>query len=118
MACQLREMQSQGVIELCSSPWASPVVLVRKKDGSMRLPVTINYRHLNLVTKPDVFLLSRMDYLLDQLGKSKFFTTLDLASGYWQVKVHPGSREKESLSLIRGSMSLGSCLLACGISRG
>ena len=92
VARQLREMQSQGVIEPSTSPWASPVVLVRKKDGSLRF--CIDYRHLNLVTKPDVFPVPRMDDLLDELGQSKFFSTLNLASGYWQVKVHPDSREK------------------------
>ena len=59
VARQLQEMQSQGVIEPSSSPWASPVVLVRKNDGSLRF--CIDYRHLNLVTKPDVFPLPRMD---------------------------------------------------------
>ena len=99
VARQLREMQSQGVIEPSSSPWASPVVLVRKKDGFLRFCID---RHLNLVTKPDVFPLPRMDDLLDQLGQSKFFTTLDLASGYWQVKVHPGSREKTAFITHQG----------------
>ena len=66
VARQLDEMQSRGVIQPSSSPWATPVVLVRKKDGSLRF--CIDYRHLNLVTKPDVFPLPRMDDLLDQLG--------------------------------------------------
>ena len=94
------EMQSQGVIEPSSSPWASPVVLVRKKDGSLQF--CIDYRHLNLVTKPDVFPLPRMDDLLDQLGQSKLFSTLDLASGYWQVKMHPDSREKTAFITHQG----------------
>ena len=76
------------------------MVLVRKKDGSLRF--CIDYRHLNLVTKPDVFPLPRMDDLLDQLGQSKFFSTLDLASGYWQVKVHPDSREKTAFITHQG----------------
>ena len=49
---------------------------------------------LNSVTKADTFPLSRIDDLLDQLGKAKFFTTLDMASGYWQIRVHPDSQEK------------------------
>ena len=100
VARQLENMQSQGVIQPSSSPWASPVVLVRKKDGSLRF--CIDYRHLNLVTKPDVFPLPRMDDLLDQLGQSKFFSTLDLASGYWQVKIHPDSREKTAFITYQG----------------
>ena len=97
---QLSKMQSMGVIRPSCSPWASPVVLVRKKDGSLRL--CIDYRHLNDKTKSDVFPLPRMDDLLDQLGKSKFFSTLDLASGYWQVQVHPDSREKTAFITHQG----------------
>lgn len=100
VARQLQEMQTQGVIEPSCSPCASPVVLVRKKDGSLRF--CIDYRHLNLVTKPDVFPLPRMDDLLDQLGRSKFFSTLDLAHGYWQVKMHPDSCEKTAFTTHQG----------------
>ena len=88
----LSTMLRTGVIQPSQSPWASPVVLVRKKDGSLRF--CIDYRPLNSVTTPDLFPLPRIDDLLDQLGRSKFFSTLDLAAGYWQVKVEPGSREK------------------------
>ena len=100
VAKQLNEMQSKGIIQPSSSPRASPVVLVRKKDGSLRF--CIDYRHLNLLTKPDVFPLPHMDDLLDQLGQSKFFSTLDLASGYWQVKVHHDSREKTAFITHQG----------------
>ena len=88
------------MIEPSSSPWASSVVLILKNDGSLRF--CIDYRHLNLVTKPDVFSLPQMDDLLDQLGQSKFFSTLDLASGYWQVKMHPDSREKTAFIAHQG----------------
>ena len=75
IAHQLRSMQDQGVIQPSSSPWASPVILVRKKDGSLRF--CIDYRNLNSVTKGDTFPLPQIDDMLDQLGKSKFFSTLD-----------------------------------------
>ncbi len=68
-------------------------MLVKKKDGSLRF--CIDYRELNSITKADVFPLPRIDDLLDQLGESKFFSTLDLASGYWQVQVHPDTVEKK-----------------------
>ena len=89
VARQLREMQNNGVIQPSSSPWASPVVMVRKKDGTHRF--CVDYRQLNAVTKADTYPLPRIDDLLDQLGECKYFTTLDLASGYWQIRVQEQS---------------------------
>ena len=100
VAHQLRAMQDTGVIRPSSSPWASPIVLVRKKDGSLRF--CIDYRALNAVTKADTFPLPRIDDLLDQLGKSKYFSTLDLAAGYWQVRVHSDSQEKTAFITHQG----------------
>ena len=88
----VQEMLDQGVIQPSKSPWASPVVLVEKKDGSVRF--CVDYHRLNAVTKMEVFLLPRIDDSLDMLSKSKFFSTLDLASGFWQVEMEPNSREK------------------------
>ena len=82
-------MLDHQVIQPSSSTWASPIVLVEKKDGSFRF--CVNYRRINSITKMDVFTLPRIDDTLD-LAKSKYFTTLDLQSGYWQVqmeKTHP-----------------------------
>ena len=92
IARQIEEMQRNGVIQPSRSPWSSPVVLVKKKDGSQRF--CVDYRELNSVTKVDMFPLPRIDDLLDQLGESRYFSTLDLASGFWQIPVHPNSREK------------------------
>ena len=100
VAKQLRSMQGSGVIRPSSSPWASPVVMVHKKDGSHRF--CIDYRRLNAVTKPDLYPLPRIDDLLDQLGKSRFFSTLDLAAGYWQIRVHPNSIEKTAFITPQG----------------
>ena len=78
------EMLDQGVIQPSHSPWASPIVLVRKKDGGVRF--CVDYRRLNHITKLDEFPLPRIDDTLDLLAGAQYFTTLDLASGYWQVK--------------------------------
>ena len=56
--------------------------------------VCIDYRGMNDVTKADNYPLSCIDDLLDKLGKAKFFSTLDLASGFWQIHIHPDSQEK------------------------
>ena len=100
IAMQLKKMQDQGVIQPSCSPWASPVVLVRKKDGTMRF--CIDYRQLNQATKPDVFPLPRISDLLDQIGKAQFFSTLDLASGYWQVRMHSDSQQKTAFTTSYG----------------
>ena len=92
VARQIKKMEDAGVIRPSKSPWASPIVFVRKKDGTHRF--CVDYRALNAVTTPDTFPLPRIDDLLDQLGKAKYFSTLDLAAGYWQIQMHPDSRQK------------------------
>ena len=89
---QLEKMQQDGVIQPSCSPWSSPVVMVRKRDSTHRF--CVDYRGLNSVTKADTFPLPCIDDLLDQLGGMRYFSTLDLASGFWQIQVEPTSREK------------------------
>ena len=74
---------ADGVIEGSCSPWASPVVLVKKKNGEWRF--CIDYRHLNSVTAKDSHPLPRVDQTLDALEGSLWFITLDFSNGYWQV---------------------------------
>ena len=98
VAKQLRSMQEAGVVQLSSSPWASPVVMVRKCDGMHRF--CVEYWDINLVTKVDTFPLLRIDDL--QLGAARYFSTLDLASGYWQIRMHPNPIEKTALVTPQG----------------
>lgn len=86
------EMLECGVIQHSKSPWASPVVIVEKKDGSLRFGV--DYQQLNVVTKVEVFPLPKIDDSLALLSKSKYFSTLNLATGFWQVPMEPDSQEK------------------------
>ena len=76
----VQEMLTQDVIQPSQSSWASPIVLVKKKDGGMRF--CVDYRQMNRVTKCDVFPPPRIDDTLDLLSGAKYFTTLDLTSGY------------------------------------
>ena len=89
---QVHEMLEEGVIEPSDSDWAAPIVLVRKKDGTLRF--CVDYRKLNSQSKVDPYPMPRVDELIDRLGCAKFLTVLDLARGYWQVTVAPGSHEK------------------------
>jgi hypothetical protein len=104
----LDEMQRRGIIEESDSPWSSPVVLVRKKNGELRF--CMDYRKLN-VNKKGCFALPCIEETLDTLAGAKWFSTPDLKSGYWQVDVHPDDREKTAFSTGQGYRSLQSCHL-------
>lgn len=94
---QLEEMLQNGIIRKSQSPWASPVVLVKKKDGSHRF--CVDYRKLNAVTKKSSYPLPNIDDVLSYLGGAKYYTSLDLFSGYWQVEISEESKELTALRL-------------------
>ena len=96
----LQDMLEAGVIHQSCSPWAAPIVLVRKTDGSLRF--CVDYRKINKVTRRDAFPLPRIEESLTMLSKAKYFSTLDLASGYWQVPVHPDDRQKTAFTTPMG----------------
>ena len=87
------EMLTSGQIEPSDSPWSSPVVLVTKKDGGTQF--CVDYRRLNDATVKDAYPLPRIDDTLDMLAGKQWFSTLDLASGYWQVSLSREARVKE-----------------------
>eukprot|EP00731_Ephydatia_muelleri_P034670 Em0071g11a len=92
----LSDMLKRGVIEESHSPWASPIVVVQKKDGTSRF--CVDFRRVNALTIKDAQPLLRIDDTLDVLAGSCWFSTLDLASGYWQVEVDDKDREKTAFS--------------------
>ncbi len=99
----LDKMLELGVIKPTVSPWSSPIVLVKKKDGSIRFCVDL--RQVNAVTKKDAYPLPNINDCLGSLSGSEFFCTLDLASGYWQVAVAPDDIEKTAFSTHRGQFA-------------
>ncbi|GKA15557.1 putative reverse transcriptase domain-containing protein [Tanacetum coccineum] len=83
---QLKELLEKGFIRPSSSPWGSPILFVKKKDGSFMM--SINYRELNKLTIKNRYLLPRIDDLFDQLQRSQYFSKIDLRYGYHQLRVH------------------------------
>ncbi|MGB9152808.1 MAG: reverse transcriptase family protein, partial [Alphaproteobacteria bacterium] len=94
------DMLTQGVVQESRSPWSSPVVLVRKKDGSPRF--CVDYRRLNVVTTRDVYPLPRIDDTLHALGSARIFSTLDLTASYWQIALDESSRPKSAFVCRKG----------------
>jgi hypothetical protein len=92
---QTQEMLRDGVIDESTSPWSSPVVMVKRKNSD-KYRFCVDYRHLNLKTVKDSFPLPNIADCLEFVGQQKpeFFSTLDLLSGYWQIAMHPDSIQK------------------------
>jgi hypothetical protein len=89
-------MEKQGLITKSKSPWAFPVVIVDKKGGEKRL--YIDYRKLNALTRKDSYPIPRIDDFLESFRRAGWFTTLDLASGYWQVMMTESDKEKTAFN--------------------
>ena len=89
-------MLQQGLIRESYSPWNSPVVIVTKKDGSARF--CVDYRKINNITITDAHPLPRIDELLEKFRKGRWFTSIDLASGYWQVEMNHDDKDKTAFT--------------------
>ena len=89
---QLADLLAKGHIEPSTSPYGAPVLFVHKKDGGLRL--CVDYRALNRLTIKNRYPLPRIDDLLDMVGKARYFTSLDLASGYHQIRIPVEDRPK------------------------
>ena len=107
----LQDMLDKGVILPSKSPWASPIVLVTKKDGSTRF--CVDYRKVNVVTCKDAYPIPRVDDTLDTLSGSTWISTIDLRSGYWQVEMAPATERKLCSALKKACLNLMSCHSAC-----
>ena len=96
----IQDMLEKDIIESSSSDWISKLHLVHKDDGTFRF--CIDFRPLNKITKHDLYPLSRIDELWDQVGKSRYFTSLDLASGYWQIPLDIADKHKTTFRTQHG----------------
>ena len=111
---EVDKMLEKKVIEPSDSPWSANVCLVRKKNQTWRF--CVDYRKLNQITRRDAYPLPVIDQTLDTLSGSKWFNTLDMASGYWQICMDPKDKEKTAFSTHRGLFQF--TVLPFGLSNG
>ena len=97
---ELDSLLELGIIEPSTSEWASPVVYVKKKDNTWRM--CVDFRKLNEIARLCVYPLPRVNDIFTMMTGCKYFTTLDLAKGFWQIKIHPDSREKTAFNSVFG----------------
>ena len=100
ISAEVEKMRKQRVVVESESPWSSPPVLVKKKDGTVRF--CIDYRRLNEVTTPDQYPLPRIDDVLDALEHGRYFTVIDLKSGYWQIPMRKEDAAKTAFRTADG----------------
>jgi hypothetical protein len=97
---QVQDMLDNSLIQHSSSPFSSPVLLVKKKDKTYRF--CVDYRHLNSITRKGQFLVPIIDEFLDELKEASWFPTLDFCSGFHQISMHPDDCEKTAFQTHSG----------------
>ena len=96
----MQEMLKNGIIRLSSSPWNSPIILVKKKDNTMRF--VCDFRGLNNVTKKDTYPLPHIRDIIDKMDGAKYWSTLDAAGAYWSMPLNESDKEKTAFTVPRG----------------
>ena len=97
---EIEKMLEMGIIRPSTSPWAAPVVIVPKPDGTIRL--CVDYRKLNSVTKMDAYPIPSMEKMIDKIASAKYISTIDLTKGYWQIPLETSTIEKSAFITTKG----------------
>ena len=112
LQAEIHDLLAAGIIRPSLSPWSSPIIPARKKDGSVRL--CVDFRQINAVSVPDPYLMPRVDEIIDRLGKAQYLSKLDLNKGFHQVLVNPSILRRQLFVHQPESLSMCSCPLAFG----
>jgi hypothetical protein len=100
MENQVNDMLEKGIIEPSTSPWSAPAILVPKRSlvGRPKYRFCVDFRALNAVTQFDAYKLPVLDEMISTLNGSKYFTTLDCLSGFWQINIAEQDKMKTAFS--------------------
>ena len=107
----IQGMLKKGIIKESTSPWSQPLVIVTKKEGSPRF--CVDFRKLHLISKKQIIPMPRVEDVLDSLGDAFYFTTLDLASGYWQIPMTSEDMENTAFCTRQGNVEF--CVMPMGL---
>ena len=97
---EIEKMLQLGIIRPSMSPWASPVVIVPKPDGTIRF--CVDYRKVNKVTKMDAYPIPSMERMIEKVASAKYISTIDLTKGYWQIPLETSTSEKSAFITTKG----------------